>query len=280
MNHDAVRDYYDSFGEREWMRLESPDDGSVEFAITCRVLTKYLLPGSRVLDIGGGPGRYSIWLAEHGHRVVLADLSSRLLSIAHSKIQQSEARASVEEIIEADACDLSHWRDISFDAVLSLGPFYHLPDPGDRDQAIAELRRVLRPGGRAFVALMPRYAFLRRTLAIPDERRHMAQPEFVSRVLERGVFNNDVPGRFTDGYGVRPEEVRSFFEGHGFATLALLAAEGIVRDNQRSLHELERNDPVTFQTVVDLILQTAHDPSIFGMAAHLLYVGTKLEPSN
>lgn len=66
---DDVRSYYDSFGEREWERLSHPDDGAVEFAITNRVIEDYLPDGARVLDIGGGPGRYSIWLAERGHRV-------------------------------------------------------------------------------------------------------------------------------------------------------------------------------------------------------------------
>ncbi len=106
---------------------------------------------------------------------------------------------------------LSLWADDSFDAVLSLGPFYHLPDTTERHRAAVEMGRVLRSGGMAFVALMPRYAFLRRTMAIPDERHHLTQPGFVPRLLEDGVFINDIPGRFTHGYGVRPEDVGPFF---------------------------------------------------------------------
>ena len=168
-----------------------------------------------------------------------------------------------------------HWADNSFDAVLSLGPFYHLPDPNDRHRAVSELRRVLRVGGPAFVALIPRYAFLRRTLAKPDERRHLAQPDFIRRVLEEGVFFNDVPGRFTEGYGALPEEVSPFFERHGFTTLALLAAEGIAVNSQTTLSELAASDPTVYRTVLDVIVRTASDPSILGMAAHLLYVGRR-----
>jgi S-adenosylmethionine-dependent methyltransferase len=203
----------------------------------------------------------------------LADLCPELLSIARTKIKQAGVGAMVEDIVEANACDLSLWADDSFDAVLNLGPFYHLPDPEERHRAAVEMGRVLRPGGIAFVALMPRYAFLRRTLAIPDERHRLAKPDFVARLLEDGVFINDIPGRFTNGYGVRPEEVASFFEQHGFTMLALLAAESIVADIQRALFELAEDDPVAYEATFEVIVHTASDPSILGMATHLLYVG-------
>ena len=106
MNTDAVRAYYAGLGEREWARLDNPDDGAIEFEVTCQVLAKYLPPHARVLDIGGGPGRYAIWLAQHGHRVTLADLSPEQLAIARTKISQAGVDAMVEEIAVADARDL------------------------------------------------------------------------------------------------------------------------------------------------------------------------------
>jgi len=206
---EAVRAYYAQFGEREWTRLQHAADGQIEFAVTRQALLRYLPPHARVLDLGGGPGRYTIWLAEHGHRVTLADLSPELLAIARERIRQAGVGGHVEAVVEADARDLRAWRDGVFDAVVCLGPFYHLPDPTDRARAAGELGRVLASGGVAFVALMPRLAFLRRTLALADERRRLLEPGFVARVLEDGVFSNDVPGRFTFGYGARPERARA-----------------------------------------------------------------------
>ena len=272
---DDVRDYYDNFGEREWERLNRPNDGAVEFAITKRVIDDYLPDGARVLDIGGGPGRYTIWLAERGHQVTLADLSPALIAIARDRVAASPSAALVDEITVADARDLSAWTDGEFDAALALGPFYHLPSPSDRDRAASELARVVRPGGFVFVALMPRYAFLRRTLAIPDERRHLASPQFVARVLEEGVFENDVPGRFTGGYGVRPADVEPFFARHGFEARALLAAESIVPDLQAALAELAQGDPDTHRATMGTLVRVAGDPSVLGTASHLLYVGQK-----
>jgi ubiquinone/menaquinone biosynthesis C-methylase UbiE len=164
-----------------------------------------------VLDIGGGPGRYTIWLAELGFRVVLADLSPELLEIAGRQIGASSAASNVEAVVEADARDLSVWQDDEFDAALSMGPFYHLTEAADRDRAASELRRVVRAGGKVFVALMPRYAFLRRTAAIPQERHRLLDSEFVERLLHSGAFYNDQPGRFDEGFGVHAAEIAPFF---------------------------------------------------------------------
>ncbi len=272
---DIVRNYYANFGEREWTRLENPDDGALEFAVTKYTLEKYLPQKARILDVGGGPGRYTIWLAEHNNQVVLADISPNLLEIARIKIFQSGVSTKVEEIVEADARDLSQWGNESFDAVLCLGPFYHLPDLADREQVAAEINRVLRPEGLAFIAMMTRYSFLQRTLAIPDERHHLSQPDFIDNLLQNGLFLNDQPGRFTCGWGAIPQEVATFFEDFGFSSIDLLSTEGIFIDNQRSLIELAESDPKAYEAAFRIVVNTANDPSILGMATHLLYIGKK-----
>ncbi len=273
--HDDVRAYYDSFGASEWSRLDRPHDGILEFALTVRTLSAHLPSDSRILDIGGGPGRYTLWLAERGYRVVLGDLSPQLIAIARQKIAASSAAHRVEEIVVADACDLSRWQDASFDAVLALGPFYHLIQPDDRQRAARELVRVLRPGGIAFIALMPRYMFVRRTLALAEEQHHLASPAFVARLLTEGVFVNDRPGKLTEGYGVRPEEVAPFFAGHGLAMRTLLATESIVPDLQAEVAALATTDHAAYDATLGILTGAASDPSILGMANHLLFVGEK-----
>jgi len=278
---DRIKAYYAEFGEREWNRLLNPTDGAVEFAVNRRAINRYL-PDSplllRILDIGGGPGQYSFWLAALGHKVTLADLSPELLAIARAK--SDEAHTQLEAVVEADACDLSVWPSGFFDAVLSLGPFYHLPDTTDRDRAAQELVRVLRPGGVAFVALMPRYTFLRRTIAIGDERQHLLDANFLHDALQRGAFYNDVPGRFTDGYAAHPAEIEPYFIQFGLEKITLLASEGIAVGIQEAVAQIADTDPVLYERVVDLILETASDPSILGLCSHLLYVGRKaISPS-
>lgn len=111
MTHEAVRAYYAQFDEREWERLTHPIDGALEYAVNCQLLAAHLPPAGRVLDLGGGPGRYTIWLAHRGYSVTLADLSPNLLAIARERIFQAGIADRVEAIVEADACDLSRWAD-------------------------------------------------------------------------------------------------------------------------------------------------------------------------
>jgi len=274
---DAVRAYYASFGEREWQRLTNPDDGAVEFALTKQFLATYLPPSGHILDLGGGPGRYTIWLAERGYQVVLADLSPELLAIARTQIAAAGVNQQVEAIVEADACDLSRWPAASFDAVVCLGPFYHLPDPADRARAAQELAHVLRPDGIAAVAFMPRYALLRRTLALPDERQHMTDPRWLERLLQEGIFENDIPERFTHGYGAQPGEIGPFFAQYGLQMLTLAASEGIVGGIQAEVVEAIAADSRLREVALTILVQTATDPGILGMASHLLYMGQRMD---
>jgi len=253
----VVRDYYAQFGPREWERLTSIGEGPIEFAVTCHWIDRYLPRGARVLDVGGGPGRYTLWLAERGHRVVLADLSPDLLALARDKIGESASSERVEEVVEVDARDLSRWPDSSFDAVLSLGPFYHLPEPKDRQLAAAEMRRVLKPRGHAYVALMPRYALLRRTIAIPDERRHLGDASFMQRLMTDGLFINDIDGRFSGGYGATIEEIGPFFARAGFRELRLFSAEGVTSGVGDAMQELAECDPAVYATTLRLVVDTS-----------------------
>jgi len=272
---DIVRNFYAGFGEREWGRLERPDDGQLEFAITTTMLTRHLPARARVLDNGGGPGRYSLWLAERGYRVSLADLSPELLAIGRAHIAASPVAEQIEEVVEADARDPSRWSDASVGAVLALGPFYRLTASVGRDAAAREIARVLAPGGIAFIALMPRLVFLRRVLATPAERHLLGQPGFVDRVLDDGVFLNDRPGAFTEGYGVRPEEVAPYFARFALQPIALLAAQGFAPDLQGALATLAVEDHAAHRAALDALLRTAADPAILGMTNHLLYIARR-----
>ena len=272
MGTDEVRDYYASFDRRELRRLLTAE-GRLEFRLTTRLLQPHLpAAGERILDIGGGPGRYAVWLADQGLTVTLADLSPNLLDLARELIAETEA-SSVDEIVQADARDLGRWPDATFAGTLALGPFYHLPDARDRQRALAEIVRVTAPGGLVAIALIPRWSLLRRTLSIPDERARLADRAFVDALLTRGEFTNTHPGRFSSGFGADPIEVAETFAAAGIRHISFASTHGFATGLEPALDELRSTDPTAYEGALDLLARTATDPSLHGTAGHLLYIG-------
>lgn len=265
---DSVRGYYEGRGESEVHRLSNPYEGAIEEAIHRRAFAELLPAGARVLDLGGGPGHWTAWLLRRGHRVVLADLSPRMLELARRDL--TGAGLEPEAIVELDARDLGRFGNGEFDAVLALGPFYHLPALADRERALAEVARVLRPGGLLLATVMVRYSWM---LGVVLESGS-ARLDDVRRLLSDGVYTNPAEGRFTGAYLFRPEEVRPFFEAHGFTTRRLLASQSVLQLVQEQVAELRERDEAAYDALLDLAWEAASDPSIHGLTGHLLYAGS------
>ena len=275
MSADAVRAYYGASAAAERASLSRSVAGRIELAVNLHHIRRRLPPAGRVLDIGGGTGPYALALAADGHSVALADLSPELLALAREEIGRAapEVRARIEDVVEADARDLGRFADASFDAVLSLGPFYHLPEPDDRRRAAGELARVLKPGGWCFVASMPRSTLLRwwvEVVAAGDA----GEPGALRAALRDGAYHTDEPGRFTGGYFPRPGEPEALLADAGVETLATVASEGIAG-------ALEGPDagawerPEAFAELLEVCLATAEEPGSAGASVHMLLVGRK-----
>src|ERR1700680_3017769 len=112
-----VKEFY-SDAQKEWDRLDLPLC-QIEFASTLKLLDEYLPKGSAIADIGGGPGRYALELLRRGHRVTLVDLSAE--NIALARILIGLAGYAAEDLIVADARNLSVLDGRYFDAILALG---------------------------------------------------------------------------------------------------------------------------------------------------------------
>ena len=92
---ELIQRYYGQEAEAEWRRL---DRHRTEFAVTLRALGEHLEPPpARVLDCGGGPGRYAIELARQGYEVTLFDLSPECLQLARSKAARIALRRTLRE---------------------------------------------------------------------------------------------------------------------------------------------------------------------------------------
>ena len=125
-----------------------------------------------------------------------------------------------------DACALD-LADESADAVLLLGPLYHLDEPADRVRALAEARRVVRRGGVVNAAAISRWA--PRLHGMLVERVHVEHPAIVTMIEEVERSGHMPPvhdGAFT-GYAHTPAELGEEVGRSGLDLEGVLAVEGI-----------------------------------------------------
>jgi SAM-dependent methyltransferase len=155
LKYDAARaaTFFDEYGEREWTRFEDGRTPGTSAATHTHYLRQFVSPGDRVLDIGCGPGRFTIELARIGARVVAADISPGQLELHARYVADAGLEEFVESRVVCDVTDLSQFADAEFDVVVCYGGAlsYVL---ADAPQAIAELIRVTRPGGHVLVSVM------------------------------------------------------------------------------------------------------------------------------
>ena len=145
MSDDSLREIVDFYTQtQEEDRLVS-GSSLLEFERTKQLLRRFLPhPPATVMDVGGASGAYAFWLASLGYAVLLVDATPRLVDVARQRDAQSSHRLASIAVADARRLPLD---DSSIDAVLLLGPLYHLPEQADRVAALMEARRVLRPAG-------------------------------------------------------------------------------------------------------------------------------------
>lgn len=150
---EAIRRHYNTDPQQEWDRLKKRRP--YEKYITIHMMDRFIQPNNTILDVGGGPGHYSIHYARLGHNVTLLDLSEENVRFAKKKAKQYGVRLNA---MQGDAMNLSRFPDNSFDVVFLMGPLYHLMEDSNRKKAIIEAKRVLKPGGFLFSSFILMYA--------------------------------------------------------------------------------------------------------------------------
>ena len=146
----SVADFYKD-AQKEWDRLDIPLC-RIEFAATLDLIDMYFAAGERVVDIGGGPGRYMIELSRRGCRATLLELSPENVAFARKKL--TEHGLTADAFLVGDARDLSSLHGQHFDGILSLGPLYHLTEKSERVAFLRDARLLLRPNGILIAAYL------------------------------------------------------------------------------------------------------------------------------
>ena len=251
----------------------SNDLGQLEFLRTQEILTRYLPPPPAVvLDVGGGPGAYSCWLARLGYETHLID--GMPLHVEQSRrASESQPDHPIASLAVGDARNLDI-ADGFADAVLLLGPLYHLTEREDRIRAIAEAGRVARHGAVIIAVVISRFASTFDGLF----RGYMDDPEFVS-IAERDLRDgqhrnpNDKRAYFTTAYFHHPAEILGEMEEAGLKGEEVLPVEGPAWLLQNFSHHWQ--DAGRRSRLLDAIRRIEDEPSLIGVSAHIITIARK-----
>lgn len=270
MSSSSMREHYDQGVEEG--RLQA-GMGALERLRTMDILSRTLPKApAAILDIGGGPGVYAGLLAQQGYNVDLIDF----MKLHVDQANEIFARLGLTALARAeqgDARDLKR-PDASADAVLLMGPLYHLTEKSDRAKALREAWRVLKPGGVLAAAAVSRFV----SLLDGYSSGFIDDPVFQEVVLADLMTGqhrnpNNTPGYFTTAYLHHPDELNAELNEAGFTDVSVLAVEGphwLIPAVGKHLDEAARRE-----RLLTLLRTVEREPTLLGASAHLLGLAVK-----
>ncbi len=275
----SVRDFYNNRAEKEYNRTIKSPHNALEFQTTEHFYKKYLKPGMKILDAGGGPGRYTIELAKSRYHMTLLDISDKELDVARRKIAENKVANFVDSVDLGSITKLPYENN-SFDMVLCLGgPVSHLKTPAERRIAIRELMRVAKPGATIFVSVMARPAVL--NLCSKDWKGYMdgygSEYQFWEET-ETLAYNGDDNWFVGCSYAhfFWPSELRELVAKYAPAAkiLHMVALEWSCQNAHSEFDELV-SDPARREKWMDIHFRLSEHPDMQALSAHTMIVFQK-----
>ncbi|ASP38438.1 SAM-dependent methyltransferase [Bacterioplanes sanyensis] len=254
-------------GADEDSRLTRQYIAQIEYDTTMHVLKPYWKAGKKLCELGAATGRYALAFAEQGCDVTAVELAPEQVELMR---QQAKERQLTLTMYEGDACDVSFIGDASQDVCLMLGPMYHLTTVEQRNQAIAEAKRILKPGGILAVAYISRF-FVAGLFAKHWPR--LMTPAVLNELLQQGTVSaTEADSFFRVGYFSTPAEAEGWVTQVGFRLENHVATDGYVRYLAESVNHFS---PEQYQAWLQQHLQHCHESSLLGSSNHGLVIARK-----
>lgn len=265
---DIIRDYYNENSKNEWLRLNDPYS-RLEFFSTMYMIKEYFPSEGKILDIGSGPGRYSIELLKRGYNVTLMDLSDKSIDMAKKNIESLGLEA--DNYICGDALYLDFLEDNSFDGILLMGPMYHIHSKEERLKVLNQCKRVLRPGGIILITYINSLGVLK--VGLSDFPQEFKEIDKIYDLFDEKSFSADES--FTETYFTVPEKALEEVNESGFDVLSRAGAESFLSGQAFYMTKYYLEDKEIYFNLLKVATEKCEDERVRDSTEHLLIVAKK-----
>lgn len=264
---DPVRQFFDDIGDGEWNRFDKDARSRVALEVHRRFLRRHVPESSSVLEIGAGPGRFTIELAEMGCRVVVSDISPAQLEANARRVGEAGLEGAVVERRLLDVRDLSALSDETFDAVVAHGgPLSYAFE--EAETALAGMLRVVRPGGRVVASVMELIGTLRMFVRIIPGYAARGRLDELKAVMATGDNRIDTSGHPCRMF--RWSEIEAMVRRLPCTVLGSSASNFLSSANPGVIAVIEQN-PLLWQLLLDWEEEYCAEPGAVDSATHLLF---------
>ncbi len=263
-----IESFYNKASEET--RLEE-GMGIFEFERIKSLIEKYIPTStSKIIDVGGGTGKYSEWLAKKGHQVHLIEPVLKHIKIAKTRSNKLKNKFSVA-LGESRKLDFpSNYADL----VILHGPLYHLQKEEDRELTIKEAKRVLKNGG-IILGFAINYTASTLVGLLNGLIHKSSFFAMCKEELTTGIHNppNDFPWLLAEAYYHKPEELKEEFTKQKLLHLNTYAVEGMAWLDKEyfasMLHKKKR------ETLLELLKITENDSYLLSFSPHMMIAAKK-----
>ena len=256
---EILNNYYNNYDEES--RLVKDKAHRIEYITTTKYIEKYLKIGDRILEIGAGTGRYSINYAQKGYNVDAVELVEKNLEILKNKITEDMNINA----FKGNCLNLNMYGNDTFDITLVLGPLYHLYDEKDINQAIKEVIRVTKKGGKIFIAYLTddsvifsygvRKGNIKRLKELCDERWNLAK-------IKEEIFAT-----------FKVNDFDKLISNYKVKELETIATDGIATNIPEYINAFTDEE---FEIFIDYHLKNCNRKDLIGYSSHVLKIIEKL----
>jgi len=263
---EEIQAYYDRVADVYDERAAANPYLAVLDHVTWKWIRRYLPAdkGSRILDAGGGTGKWAIPLAKLGYRVTLLDISTEMLRTAREKVEE-QGLGHLISIRQGDMEETDYPPEF-FDLILCEGDAFGLtPHPA---KALYEFKRILKVNGTISLNICNHYKLLplmiQRMANLEDVQKYFVEPSYGQEPLQGARFR-----------AWRPEEALTLIRDAGFNIETYAPRMVLVDLLPEEILKKMKDDEEILKRVQQLEEEFIRHPILTALGGQIMFIARK-----